>query len=99
VTSVQDSVYTLARKEGSNRRGERADRFEPIVHAVALTGSNIKASAHIAGLDSGGVALAAIQGLNLKLQEKQEEVVQLKQRLEALEKKLNAVLAAQPAER
>jgi len=54
---------------------------------------------HIAGLDSGGVALAAIQGLNLKLQEKQEEVVQLKQRLEALEKKLNAVLAAQPAER
>jgi hypothetical protein len=35
-----------------------------------------------------GVALAAIQGLNQKLQAKQEEIDQLKQRLEKLELRL-----------
>jgi hypothetical protein len=48
---------------------------------------------HIAPIDEGGVALAAIQGLNEKLQETQQalktkngEILELQQRLEALEK-------------
>ena len=48
---------------------------------------------HIATVDADGVALAAIQGLNQKvnlqsadLQEKETEIAELKQRLEALEK-------------
>jgi hypothetical protein len=45
---------------------------------------------HIAPIDEGGVALAAIQGLNRKLEqqakEKDAEIRDLKQRLEALEK-------------
>jgi len=41
---------------------------------------------HIATIDEGGVALAAIQGLNQKLEEARAENTELKQRLEALEK-------------
>jgi hypothetical protein len=41
---------------------------------------------HIATVDEGGVALAAIQGLNEKLEQKDKEIQDLKQRLEALEK-------------
>ena len=41
---------------------------------------------HISLADEGGVALAAIQGLNQKLNEKDAEIQDLKQRLETLEK-------------
>jgi hypothetical protein len=41
---------------------------------------------HITEVDEGGVALAAIQGLNQKLNEKDAEIQELKERLEALEK-------------
>jgi len=41
---------------------------------------------HIATVDADGVALAAIQGLNQKLEQKETEVRELKQRLEALER-------------
>jgi hypothetical protein len=41
---------------------------------------------HISVVDEGGVALAAIQGLNQKLEETRAENAELKQRLEALEK-------------
>jgi hypothetical protein len=40
---------------------------------------------HIATVDADGVALAAIQGLNEKLEEKETEIAELKQRLEKLE--------------
>jgi hypothetical protein len=40
---------------------------------------------HIAPIDEGGVALAAIQGLNAKLEEARQENVSLKARLDALE--------------
>lgn len=36
-------------------------------------------------VDPDGVALAAIQGLNLKLEQKETEITELKQRLEKLE--------------
>jgi trimeric autotransporter adhesin len=41
---------------------------------------------HISMVDADGVALAAIQGLNQKLNEKQTEIADLQKRLEALEK-------------
>ena len=40
----------------------------------------------ITTLEFDGVELAAIQGLNEKLQQKETEIAELKQRLEALEK-------------
>ena len=39
----------------------------------------------ITTVDADGVALAAIQGLNQKLEQKQAEITELKQRLEKLE--------------
>jgi len=41
---------------------------------------------HIAPIDEGGVALAAIQALNQKLEETRAENAELKQRLETLER-------------
>jgi len=45
---------------------------------------------HIAPIDEGGVALAAIQGLNQKLEQKETEITELKARLERLEQFMNA---------
>jgi len=45
---------------------------------------------HITTIDEGGVALAAIQGLNQKLNEKDAEIQDLKARLEKLEQLLDA---------
>ncbi len=45
---------------------------------------------HITTVDEGGVALAAIQGLNMKLQEKDAEIQALKGRLEKLERALSS---------
>ena len=44
---------------------------------------------HIATVDADGVALAAIQGLNQKLEEQRAANVELKQRVEKLEHLLN----------
>ena len=41
---------------------------------------------HIAPIDEGGLAFAAIQGLDQKLEKQRVENAELKQRLEALEK-------------
>jgi hypothetical protein len=43
---------------------------------------------HIATVDEGGVALAAVQGLNQKLEEKSEQIKQLEARLQRLEQVL-----------
>jgi len=51
--------------------------------AFGLNGTDDK---HISTVDEGGVALAAIQGLNEKVNEKDAEIQDLKQRLDALEK-------------
>jgi outer membrane murein-binding lipoprotein Lpp len=41
-------------------------------------------------VDESGVALAAIQGLNQKLEQKETEITELKARLERLEQLVNA---------
>jgi hypothetical protein len=43
----------------------------------------------ISAVDADGVALAAIQGLNQKLQQKETEITELKARLEKLEQIIN----------
>jgi hypothetical protein len=52
-------------------------------HAAFRLGTDER---HIATVDADGVALAAIQGLNQKLEEQRAENAELKTRLEALEK-------------
>ncbi len=52
-------------------------------HAAFNVGTDDK---HIAPIDEGGVAIAAIQGLNQKLEQKDAEIADLKRRLETLEK-------------
>jgi hypothetical protein len=52
-------------------------------HAAFGTGTDER---HIATVDADGVALAAIQGLNQKLEETRAENAELKARLDALEK-------------
>lgn len=55
--------------------------------AFDLDGADDK---HISVVDEGGVALAAIQGLNQKLDEKDAEIRDLEARLERLERSMNA---------
>ncbi len=65
--------------------------------AFGLDGKDDK---HISVVDEGGVALAAIQGLNQKLEETRAENAELKQRNESLEERLNAleqIILKQPA--
>jgi hypothetical protein len=57
--------------------------------AFSLNGDDDK---HIATVDEGGVALAAIQGLNQKLEEARAENAELKARLDKLEQLLNSKL-------
>ena len=55
--------------------------------AFGLNGADDK---HISVVDEGGVALAAIQGLNQKLEQKEAEITELKARLERLEQLMPA---------
>jgi hypothetical protein len=55
-------------------------------HAAFGLGTDDK---HIATVDADGVALAAIQGLNQKLEEKNARIAELERRLEILEQRMN----------
>ena len=70
--------------DGTRHLGPVAQDFHA---AFGLNGTDDK---HIATVDEEGVALAAIQGLNQKLNEKDAEIQELKARLERLEQVLNA---------
>ena len=76
--SIQTWTYT----NDVNRRhlGPVAQDFHA---AFGLNGEDDK---HIATVDADGVALAAIQGLNQKLEQKETEITELKQRLAVLER-------------
>ena len=88
---ILDKVASLPLSSWSYRSESHAARhLGPVAqdfHAAFGLGADDK---HIAGLDSSGVALAAIQGLSQELKAKQAEIDQLKQRLEALEMRLDA---------
>ncbi|HEY1787636.1 MAG TPA: tail fiber domain-containing protein, partial [Verrucomicrobiae bacterium] len=68
---------------GINHIGPMAQDFHS---AFGLNGTDDK---HISVVDEGGVALAAIQGLNQKLNEKDTEIQALEARLEKLERLVN----------
>jgi hypothetical protein len=59
-------------------------------HAAFATGTDDK---HIATVDADGVALAAIQGLNAKLEEKDHKINELEDRLAALEEMIGRLPA------
>jgi hypothetical protein len=69
--------------EGMRHLGPMAQDFHA---AFGLNGEDEK---HISTVDEGGVALAAIQGLNQKLEEARVENAELKARVEKLEELLN----------
>jgi hypothetical protein len=57
----------------------------------AAFGLNGKDDKHISVVDEGGVALAAIQGLNQKLQEKDAKISELEKRLDVLEQTVQSL--------
>jgi hypothetical protein len=73
-----------AEADGSKHLGPMAQDFHA---AFGLNGADDK---HIATVDESGVALAAIQGLNQKLEETRAENAALKARLEKLEQLLSS---------
>jgi hypothetical protein len=70
---------------GSKHIGPMAQDFHA---AFDLNGTDDR---HISDIDEGGVALAAIQGLNQKLNEKDVEIQELKARLKELEATVKAL--------
>jgi hypothetical protein len=71
-----------AEADGTEHIGPMAQDFHA---AFGLNGNDDK---HISTVDEGGVALAAIQGLNQKLEETRTENADLRARLEKLERLL-----------
>ncbi len=83
VAAMPISQWNFKSAPGEEHIGPMAQDF----HAAFGTGSDDK---HIATVDADGVALAAIQGLNQKLDETRAENADLKRRLENLEKLIHA---------
>jgi hypothetical protein len=86
---VLDKVVALPLSKWSYKQDSATRHLGPMAqdfHAAFGVGPDDK---HIATVDADGVALAAIQGLNQKLEEQRAENVKLKHRLEKLEQLMN----------
>ena len=84
-SQILDKVLQLPLSEWSYKADAATRHIGPMgqdFYSVFNIGTDDK---HIAPIDESGVALAAIQGLNQKLKEKDSEIQGLKQRLEKLE--------------
>ena len=91
--SVLDKVAQLPIQTWAYKADPKTKHLGPVAqdfHSAFGIGTDDK---HIATVDESGVALAAIQGLNQKLeetlQEKETEITELKQRLEKMEQMMN----------
>ena len=84
VASLPMTTWSYNTEQGVRHIGPIAQDF----YAAFKVGEDNK---HIAEVDEGGVALAAIQGLNQKLEEKDSEIETLKQQNETLEKRLDVL--------
>ena len=84
VDSLPVKSWCYKAQPGDRHIGPVAQDFHA---AFELNGGDDK---HIATVDEGGVALAAIQGLNRKLNQKDAEIADLKARLEKLEQLFKA---------
>ena len=87
VAGLPLSEWNFKSDSGVRHIGPMAQDF----YAAFNVGSDDK---HIAVVDEGGVALAAIQGLNQKVEEKDEEIQNLKQRNDFLEERLTRIETA-----
>jgi hypothetical protein len=83
VTALPIQTWSYTNHPGAKHIGPMAQDF----HAAFGLGTDDR---HIATVDADGVALAAIQGLNQKVEEKNAEIADLKARLEKLERMLEA---------
>jgi hypothetical protein len=84
VTSLPITRWHYTNDVGTVHVGPMAQDF----HAAFATGPDDR---HIADVDEGGVALAAIQGLNAKLNEKDAKINDLEHRLNQLEQTLQSL--------
>lgn len=84
-----DINKTPVKRRRIKRKGDDLNHLGPIVHDSKHTFGYGSSDKHITSTDADGVALAAIQGLNEKLEEKQVEI----DRLEAELAKQNTELA------
>jgi hypothetical protein len=82
VSALPISRWNYKADKGSEHIGPMAQDF----HAAFNVGTDDK---HIATVDEEGIALAAIQGLNQKVEEKDAEITELKARLDRLEQALS----------
>jgi hypothetical protein len=84
-SKILDKVLQLPLSEWSYKEDSATRHVGPMgqdFYSIFNIGTDEK---HIAPIDEGGVALAAIQGLNTKLEEARKENASLKARLDALE--------------
>jgi hypothetical protein len=91
VASLPISTWSYKTEQGVRHIGPMAQEF----YAAFAVGEDDR---HIADVDEGGVALAAIQGLNQKmeaqLKEKDNEIAALKHQNDSLAKQLNELASA-----
>jgi hypothetical protein len=90
VASLPITTWNFKDDPATRHVGPMAQDF----HAAFNVGPDDK---HIATVDEGGVALAAIQGLNQKLESKESEIEELKGKVRRLEELVNSLAAAQNA--
>jgi trimeric autotransporter adhesin len=84
--AVLDKVAALPISSWNYKEDKRSPHIGPMAqdfYAAFSVGPDDK---HITTIDEGGVALAAIQGLNQKVEERDAEITALKGRLEKLER-------------
>jgi hypothetical protein len=84
-SQILDKVLQLPVSEWSYKTDATTRHIGPMGQDFYSTFNIGTDEKHIAPIDEGGVALAAIQGLNQKLNEKDAEIQALQQRLEKLE--------------
>jgi hypothetical protein len=86
VAAMPVTEWQFKTEPGERHLGPMAQDF----HAAFGLGTDDK---HIGVVDEGGVALAAIKGLNEKVNEKESEIRDLKRQNDSLVERLNALEA------
>ena len=89
---VLDRVVSLPLREWSYR-GQQARHLGPMAEDFHAAFGLGESATGLSTLDTSGVALAAIQGLNQRLQQKDAEIDRLEDEVAALRDQLEAVLA------